>query len=117
MILLEARDHVPHVPDHFNAYTDGNDLAILLNKDTFEHGAAVFPMSETSSSKDTWGLVALVVRGLLRRTSVADSPTVTFYSVHIHNKVAKKRDAATSLLQSFRAHMVQRSTSLVVTST
>ena len=44
------------------------------------------------------GLAALVVRGMLRRPSVAVSPTVTFCSVHTH-KVAKKRDAATSLLQ------------------
>ena len=93
MILQEASDHAPHVSDQFNTYTDGNDLAILLNKGTFEPGAAVFP-----SSNDTWGLVALVVRGLLWRPSVADSPTVTFCSVHIHNKVAKTRDAATSLL-------------------
>ena len=35
-------------------------------------------------------MVALVVRGLLRR------PSVTFCSVHIHNKVAKKRGASIS---------------------
>ena len=31
--------------------------------------------------------------------------TVTFCSVHLHNVVAKKRDAATSLLQRLYAHM------------
>ena len=32
VILQEANDHVPRVSDQFMAYTDGNDLAILLNK-------------------------------------------------------------------------------------
>ena len=87
-----------------NAYTDCNGLAILLNKDTFETDAAVFPIAESSSRKDTRRHVALVVRGLLQRPSVADSPTVTFCSVHIHNIVAKKPDAAISLLQRLHAH-------------
>ena len=34
VILQEAGDHVPHVSDHFNTHTDGDDLAILPNKDT-----------------------------------------------------------------------------------
>ena len=74
-------------------HTVGNDLAILLNKDTFVSGAAVFTISEASTSKDTSGLAALVVRGLLRRPSVVDSPTVTFCSFHLHHKIAKKRYA------------------------
>ena len=36
VILQEASDHVPHISDQFRAYTDNTDLAILLNKDTFE---------------------------------------------------------------------------------
>ena len=36
VILQEASDHVPHISDYFRAYTDNMDLAILLNKDTFE---------------------------------------------------------------------------------
>ena len=103
MILQKARDHVPLISDHIYTYTDGNDPAILLNNDTFVSGTAVFPISEASTGKDT-GMAALVVRGLLRRSSVVDSPTVTFCSVH--NEVANKRDAATSLLQRVRAHMV-----------
>ena len=94
---------LPHISERFYAYTDGNDLTILLDKDTFEVGAAVFTISEASTSKDTWGLAVLVARGLLRRPSVADSPTVTFYSVHLHNKVAKKCDASTSLSLSCNA--------------
>ena len=46
----------------------------------------------TLSSKGTWSMVLLIVRGLLRRPSLSGSPTVTFCSVHIHNVVAKKRD-------------------------
>ena len=61
----------------------------------------------SSSNKDTWGMAALVVRGLLRRPSLSGFPTGTFCSVHEHNKVAKKRDASASLLQRLYAHMVQ----------
>ena len=52
-------------------------------------------------------MAALIVRGQLRRTSISGSSTVTFCSVHVHNKVAKKRDAPTSLLQLLYAHIVQ----------
>ena len=41
------------------------DLAILLNRDTFQPNAAVFAFHEYSSSKDTWGMAVLVVRGAL----------------------------------------------------
>ena len=36
VILQEASDHVPHISDQFIAKTGNTDLAILLNKDTFE---------------------------------------------------------------------------------
>ena len=109
VILHDTRDHVPHISENFYTYTDGNDLATLLNKDTFVSGFAVFPISEASTSKDTWGLAALVVRGLLRRPSGVDSSTATLCSVHLHNKVAKKRDASTSLLLRLREHMINHS--------
>ena len=51
--------------------------------------------------------MALIVRRLLRRTSISGIPTVTFCSVHIHNVVAKKRDASTDLLRRLHAHMQQ----------
>ena len=95
---------MPHISENFHTYTDGNDLAILLNEETFVSGAAVFLIPEASTSRDTWGRAAFVVRGLLRRPSVVDSPTVTFCSVHLHNKVAKKRVASTSLLQRHELH-------------
>ena len=104
---------MPHISENFYAYTDGNDLAILLNEDTFVSGAAVFPISEASNSKDKWSIAALVVRGLLRRPSVVDSPTVTFCSAHLHNNVAKKRDASISLLQRLREHMIHHSVDFI----
>ena len=97
VILQQASDHVPHITDQFIADTDNRDLAILLNKDTFELNPAVFAFNEASTSKETWGMVILIVRGLLRRPSLSGTPTVTFCCVHIHNVVAKKRDASTDL--------------------
>ena len=99
VILQEASDHVQHISDQFMAYTGNTDLAILLNKDTFEPDPKVLTFKVDSTSKGTWGMVLLIVRGLLRRQSLSGSPTVTFCSVHIHNVVAKKRDASTELLQ------------------
>ena len=99
VILQEASDHVPHISDQFMAYTGNTDLAILLNKDTFEPDPIVLTFKADSTSKGTWGMILLIVRGLLRRPSLTGSPTVTFCSVHIHNVVAKKRDASTELLQ------------------
>ena len=52
-----------------------------------------------------WGMVLLILRGLLRRPSLSGSATVTFCSVHIHNVVAKKRDASTELLQRLYGFM------------
>ena len=49
------------ISDQFNAYTGDTDLAILLNRDTFEPNPAVYASQEASSSKDTWGMV---VRGV-----------------------------------------------------
>ena len=88
VILQEASDHVPHISDYFRAYTDNSDLAILLNKDTFEPDPIVLTFKADSTSKNTWGMVLLIVRALLRRPSLSGTPTVTFCSVHIHNVVA-----------------------------
>ena len=105
VILQEASDHVPHISEQFRVYTDNMDLAILLNKDTFEPDPIVLTFKADSTSKSTWSMVLLIVRGLLRRHSLSGTPTVTFCSVHIHNVVAKKRDASTELLQFLRAKM------------
>ena len=105
VILQEAGDHVPHISDQFIAYTGNTDLAILLNKDTFEPDPTVLTFKVDSTSKGTWSMVLLIVRGLLRRPSLSGSPTVTLCSVHIHNVVAKKRDASTELLQRLHRYM------------
>ena len=107
VILQEASDHVPHISAYFLAYTDNTDLAILLNKDTFEPDPFVTSFKVDSTSKNTWGMVLLIVRGLLRRPSLSGSPTVTFCSAHIHNVVAKKRDASTELLQFLHSKMLE----------
>ena len=103
--LQEASDHVPHISDQFMAYTGNTDLAIFLNKDTFEPEPIVLTFKADSTSKSTWGMVLLIVRGLLIRPSLSGSPTVTFCLVHIHNVVAKKRDASTELLQFLHGKM------------
>ena len=107
VILQEASDHVPHISDYFRAYTDNTDLAILLNKDTFEPDPFVISFKVESTSKNTWGMVLLIVRALLRRPSFSGSPGVTFCSAHIHNVVAKKRDASTELLQFLHSKMLE----------
>ena len=53
--------------------------------------------------------MVLIVRGLLRRPSLS----VTFYSVHIHNVVAKKRDSSTDLLRRFHKHMQQHNVDFI----
>ena len=107
VILQEASDHVPHISDYFRAYTDNMDLAIQLNKDTFETDTTVLTFKADSTSKNTWGMVLLIVRALLRRPSLSGTPTVTFCSVHIHNAVAKKRDTSTELLQFLHSKMLE----------
>ena len=66
-ILQEASDHVPHISDQFIAHTGNTDLAILLNKGTFELNPTVLAFRENCTSKGTWGMVPLIVRALLRR--------------------------------------------------
>ena len=100
-----ASDHVPHISDQFMAFTGNTDLAILLNKDTFEPDPIVNTFKADSTSKGSWCMILLIVRGLLRRPSLTGSPTVTFCSVHIHNVVAQKRDASTDLLQRLHGYM------------
>ena len=113
VILPEASDHVPHISDQFTAYTGSTDLAILLIKDTFEPDPMVLAFREDSTSKGTWSMVLLIVRGLLRRPSLSGTPTVTFCSVHIHYIVAKKRDASTELLQRLHGYMKQHNVGFI----
>ena len=58
-------------------------------------------------------MVLLIVRCLLRRPSLSGTPTVTFCSVHIHNVVAKKRDASTDLLRRMHGYIKQHSVDFI----
>ena len=113
VILQEASDHVPHISDQFLAYTGNTDLAILLNKDTFEPDPTVLAFKEDATSQNTWGMALLIVRGLGRRPSLSGTPTVTFCSVHIHNVVAKKRDASTELLHRLHGCMKEHNVDFI----
>ena len=113
VILQEASDHVTHISNQFIAYTGNTDLAILLNKDTFEPDRMVLAFKECSTSKGTWGMVLLIVRGLLRRPSLSGTPTVTLCSGHIHNVVAKKRDDSTHLLWRLHGYMKQHNVDFI----
>ena len=73
----------------------------------------VLAFKEDSTSKSTWGMVLLIVRGLLRRPSLSGTPTVTFCSVHIHNVVAKKRDASTDLFHRLHGKMKEHNVDFI----
>ena len=89
------------------------EAAILPSCSTWSR--RFFPSLSLPRARTRGGLAARVVRGMLRRPSVAGSSTVTCCSVHIHNKVAKKRDAATSLfLYRLRAHTVRHDADFIV---
>ena len=104
VILQEASDQAPHITDQFIACTGNTDLAILLNKDTFELNPAVLAFNEASTSKETWSMLMV---------SFADLRSVTFCSVHIHNIVAKKRDASTDLLRRLHGYMHQHNVDFI----
>ena len=69
VILQKASDHVPHISEQFYVCTGNTDLAILLNRDTFEPDPINLTYKVDSTSKGAWGMVLLIVRGLLRRPS------------------------------------------------
>ena len=58
-------------------------------------------------------MVILIVRGLLRRSSLSGTPTATFCSVHKNSIVAKKRDASTDLLRRLHGCMHQSNVDFV----
>ena len=105
VLSQEVHDHVPHISDQFNTYSDEGGLAILPNRDTILPDAIKYPIVEDSTSRTAWALTALVVCGHPRRPAIGAPKTITLCTVHLHNVVAKKRDAATSLLQRLYAHM------------
>ena len=81
------------------------DLAILLNKDTFEPDPMVLTFKADSTSKATWGMF---FAHCSRPPETSISLWITdFYLLlsALHNVVAKKRDASTELLQRFYGDM------------
>ena len=82
VILQEASDHVPHISDQFLVCTGNTDLAILLNKDTSEPDPKVLTYKVDSTSKSTWSMVLLIVRGLLRPFSFWITDCYTLLSTH-----------------------------------
>ena len=110
VILQEASDHVPHITDRTAATRTSPSCS---TRTPFEPNPAVFAFNEASTSKETWDMVILIVRGLLRRPSLSGTPTVTFCSVQIHNIVAKKRDASTDLLRRLRGYMHQHNVDFI----
>ena len=108
VILQEASDHVPHITDQFIAHTGKTDLAILLNKDTFEPDPAVFakpPQAKIPGARFYSSFEAFCVAPLFLVL-----PTVTFCSVHV---VAKKRDASTDLLRPLHVYMHQHNVDFI----
>ena len=85
---------------------------------------------QRSASRSTWRVpvstfhTAAKTRGARCQSLFADfcvsllflalgTPTVTFCSVHIHNVVAKKRDASTELLQRLHGYMKQHNVDFI----
>ena len=66
VILQETSDHVPHISDQFMAFIGNTDLTLLLNRDTIQLDPTVLIFKVDSTSKGTWGMILLIVRGLLR---------------------------------------------------
>ena len=73
----------------------------------------VLAFREDSASKGTWEWCYSSFRALLRRPSLSGTPTVTFCSVHIHNVVAKKRDASIELLQRLHGYIKQHNVDFI----
>ena len=80
VFLQEASDHVPHISDQFIAHTGNTDLAILLNKDTFEPDPVVFAFKKTPQAK---------VRGLWYYSSFEDCCAAPHFLEHRRLHVAQ----------------------------
>ena len=99
VILQEASDHVPHTSDQFMAYTGNTDLAILLNKDTFEPDPIVLTFKVDSTSKGTWGMILhIVCKGNKPCTSYSRTFTIHNYGyvnayTFTHNNITLEHTA------------------------
>ena len=105
---------MPQVPDQFIACTSDTEIDILLNKDTFEPDAAVFVICDASAQQGHVGDGSACCSWTTAwPIPLWHSHTVTFCSVHVHDVVAKKRDASSSLLRRLHAHMVQHNVDFI----
>ena len=82
VILQEASDHVPHISDQFRAYTDNTDLAILLNKDTFEPDPMVLTLRPTPRAKVLGAWSYSLFEASLRRPSLWFTDCYLLLSTH-----------------------------------
>ena len=101
--------YTEHLPEPIQSKSSANEPLSHVNYESGRNPRKTSPAGyepkELATSKGTWCMLLLIVRGLLRRPSLSASPTVTFCSVHIHNVVAKKRDASTALFQRLHGYM------------
>ena len=108
-LLQDDTVHRAPLPEPIQLKSSANEPLSHVNYESGRKPRKTSPAGyepkELATSKGTWSMVLLIVRGLLRRPSLSGSPTVTFCSVHIHNVVAKKRDASTELLQRLHGYV------------
>ena len=72
---------------------------ILFLKDTFEpHGVKIEEVILGMSKQDSSGLICMMVRSRLRRSSEHGNSTYSAVSAHVSNTTAKKRDVAGEFL-------------------
>ena len=85
VILQEASDHVPHISEQFLVCTGNTDLAILLNKDTFEPDPIVLTYKVDSTSKGKWGY-GLAHRSRSPATSISLWITDCYFLLSTHSR-------------------------------
>ena len=113
VILQEVGDHVSHITENFNTYTDGNDLAILLNEDTFVSVSAVFPHLKSLHQQRHMGTCSSCRTWPPASPFCCRLPHGHVLLCPLHNKVAKKRDASTSLVLRLLEHIINHSVDFI----
>ena len=108
VILQEASDHVPHISAYFLAYTDNTDLAILLNKDTFEPDPFDYSRSRLTLRAKILGAWCCSLSVLCFVVLLFLVHLQSHFALHISTMLlAKKRDASTELLQFLHSKMLE----------
>ena len=114
VILQEASDHVPHISDQFIAHSwqhgpcyptqQGSPLSLTL---------WCLPSGKTPQANVLGAWFYSSFEHCCAAPHFPGHRTVTFCSVHIHNVVAKKRDASTELLQRPHGYMKQHNVDFI----